>query len=89
VDNPTFLYNLRKIKIPISLSVYIIYGKSKFLSVIKRIGRRWSDVGLLKWCMVVVLKIFYPSNWDIFWKQYLKINKPISILEQYVTFQWL
>jgi hypothetical protein len=56
---------------------------------IKRIGRRWSDVGLLKWCMVVVLKIFYPSNWDIFWKQYLKINKPISILEQYVTFQWL
>jgi len=56
---------------------------------IKRIGRRWSDIGLLKWCMVMVRKMFYPSDWDLFWKQYLKINKPVSILEQYVTFQWV
>ncbi|MCJ7698287.1 MAG: hypothetical protein MUO73_08180 [Thermoplasmata archaeon] len=35
---------------------------------IKRIGRRWSDVGLLKWCMVVVRKMFYPSDWALFWQ---------------------
>ena len=56
---------------------------------IKRIGRRWGDVGLLKWCMVVVRKMFYPNDWDLFWKQYLKINNPLTIEEQYITFQWL
>jgi hypothetical protein len=56
---------------------------------IKRIGRRWSDEGLLKWCMVVVLKIFYPNDWGMFWNQYLKINHTVSVVEQYVTFQWL
>ena len=62
---------------------------SQFKNRIKRIGRRWSDEGLLKWCMVMVCKMFYPNNWDLFWKHYLKINKPVSIVEQYVTFQWL
>jgi hypothetical protein len=56
---------------------------------IKRVGRRWSDTGLLKWCMVTVRKIFYPDDWNMFWQQYLKINKPVSIVEQYVTYQWL
>src|SRR4030042_1688796 len=56
---------------------------------IKRIGRRWSDSGLLKWCMVMIQKIFYPSDWDSFWKQYLKINKPLSVVEQNVAYQWL
>jgi hypothetical protein len=56
---------------------------------IKRVGRRWSDTGLLKWCMVTVRKIFYPDDWNIFWQQYLKINKPVSIVDQYVTYQWL
>jgi hypothetical protein len=62
---------------------------SQMKNRIKRIGRRWSDEGLLKWCMVMVHKIFYPNDWDLFWKQYLKINKPISILDQQVSFQWL
>jgi len=56
---------------------------------IKRIGRRWSDSGLLKWCMVMIQKIFYPSDWDSFWKQYLKINKSLSVVEQTVSYQWL
>ena len=56
---------------------------------IKRIGRRWSDTGLLKWCMVMIQKIFYPENWDSFWKHYLKINKPLAIYEKNLSWRWL
>jgi hypothetical protein len=62
---------------------------SQIKNRIKRIGRRWSDDGLLKWCMVVIRKIFYPQDWSSFWKQYMKINRTITIIEQEVSFQWL
>ena len=55
---------------------------------IKRIGRRWSDQGLLKWLMVVIQKIFYPNNWADLWKQYLKINQPLHLVNICISYQW-
>lgn len=56
---------------------------------IKRIGRRWSDTGLLKWLMVVIKKIFTPEKWDDLWKQFLEINKPISLVSMSVSYRWI
>jgi hypothetical protein len=55
---------------------------------IKRIGRRWSDKGLLKWLMVVIEKIFYPENWDDLWKQYLQINQPLHLVNMSISYRW-
>lgn len=46
---------------------------------IKRIGRKWSDEGLVKWLLVVVKKLFAPDDWDLLWKQFLNLNQPISL----------
>ncbi len=56
---------------------------------IKRIGRRWSDTGLLSWCMATIQKVFYPYRWDMLWKQYLNINKSITLTHLSVSFQWV
>lgn len=48
---------------------------------IKRMGRRWSEKGLLNWLQVVFCKIFKPDLWNLQWqrkKRFLKI-KLISI----------
>jgi len=56
---------------------------------IKRIGRRWSDTGLLSWCMATIQKVFYPYQWSMLWKQYLNINKSITLTHLSVSFQWV
>jgi hypothetical protein len=56
---------------------------------IKRIGRRWSDAGLLLWCLATIQKVYYPNQWDQLWKQYLKINRSITLTHLSVSFQWV
>jgi hypothetical protein len=46
---------------------------------IKRIGRRWSDDGLVKWLLVVVKKLFLSDDWDFLWNQFLNLNQPITL----------
>ena len=62
---------------------------SQIKNRIKRIGRRWSDQGLLKWLMVVVKKIFTPLDWDYLWKQFLEINREINLLSMNVSYRWI
>jgi hypothetical protein len=48
---------------------------------IKRVGRRWSEKGLLNWLQVVFYKIFRPDLWNLQWqgkKRFPKI-KLISV----------
>ena len=56
---------------------------------IKRIGKRWSDKGLLKWLMVVIQKIFTPENWTQLWYQFLEINKPLELVRIKASYNWL
>lgn len=62
---------------------------SQIKNRIRRIGRRWSDQGLLRWLMVVIKKIFTPLDWDFLWKQFLEINKPISLISMNVSYRWI
>lgn len=55
---------------------------SQVCNRIKRVGRRWSEKGLLNWLKVVFYKIFKPELWNLQWlgnrKRFLKI-KLISV----------
>jgi hypothetical protein len=55
---------------------------------IKKIGRRWSGKGLLKWLMVVVKKIFTPFDWGYLWKQFLEINQPMFLHYIKISYRW-
>jgi hypothetical protein len=56
---------------------------------IKRIGRRWSDVGLLKWIMVAIKKLFTPCDWEGFWSQFLNLNRPMILTYIKAEYQWI
>lgn len=56
---------------------------------IKRIGRRWSDVGLLKWIMVAIKKLFTPCYWEDFWSQFLDLNRPMNLTFLKADYQWI
>jgi len=62
---------------------------SQIKNRIKRIGRRWSYQGLLKWLMVVIKKVFTPLDWEYLWKQFLEINKPISLISMNISYRWI
>ncbi|MFQ6003805.1 MAG: UPF0236 family transposase-like protein [Candidatus Zixiibacteriota bacterium] len=52
------------------------------------VGRRWGELGLMNWLLVVVNKIFFPSNWNQLWSQYLNINSNLQINLTKVRYQW-
>ena len=53
------------------------------------VGRRWSEAGLMNWLQVVVNKIFFPSNWNRLWSEYLNINPDLQIHVTKVKYQWV
>jgi len=62
---------------------------SQIKNRIKRIGRRWSDEGLVKWLLVVVKKLFTPDDWGLLWKQFLNLNQPITLSYLKVSYVWV
>lgn len=56
---------------------------------IKRVGRRWTDQGLLNWLKVTMHKIFYTHTWEDLWKQYLKLNPTFTLVSISTNYQWV
>jgi hypothetical protein len=53
---------------------------------IKKVGRRWSEHGLLNWLKITFYKIFKPEAWSSIWldnKQPLPLMKLVSIQTSY------
>ena len=55
---------------------------------IKRIGRRWSDKGLLNWLKVVFYKIFKPELWNLQWIDNKKHLVKIKLMKLDVAYHW-
>ena len=55
---------------------------------IKRIGRRWSDKGLLNWLKVVFYKIFKPELWSLQWIDNRKKLDTIKLVSLDVSYHW-
>lgn len=55
---------------------------------IKRIGRRWSDKGLLNWLKVVFYKIFKPELWSLQWIDNRKKLVTIKLVSLDASYHW-
>jgi len=62
---------------------------SRIVNRVKRIGRRWSDEGLINWLMIAFRKIYKPALWDELWKKYLKIHKQLRFSKLRVCYAWI
>ena len=61
---------------------------SQVCNRIKRIGRRWSEQGLLHWLKVAFYKIFKSDLWDLQWRGNRKRIPKIKLLSLQISFSW-
>src|ERR671924_423168 len=54
---------------------------------IKRVGRRWSETGLLNWLKVTFYKIFKPELWTTLWNGERDIPK-IKLISLQISWHW-
>jgi hypothetical protein len=55
---------------------------------IKRLGRRWSDKGLLNWLKITFYKIFTPELWNLQWTENKKRFPKIRLIAIETAFYW-
>jgi hypothetical protein len=61
---------------------------SQVCNRIKRIGRRWSDRGLLNWLTMCFYKIFKPELWGLQWENTPRKIVKIRLRSVDATYQW-
>lgn len=61
---------------------------SQVCNRIKRVGRRWSEQGLLTWLQVVFYKIFKPELWTLQWLADRKRLAKFKLLSVHVSYFW-
>jgi len=61
---------------------------SQVCNRVKRIGRRWSDRGLLNWLTVCFYKIFKPKLWRLQWQNAPRKQVKIRLRSVEATYQW-
>ena len=61
---------------------------SRVCNRVKRVGRRWSDRGLLNWLTVSFYKIFKPELWNLQWGKSPRQVAKISLLSVKATYLW-
>jgi hypothetical protein len=62
---------------------------SRIVNRVKRIGRWWSEQGLVNWLMIALRKIYKPKLWDKLWEQYLSIHQQLRLTKMKVTYAWI
>jgi hypothetical protein len=61
---------------------------SRICNRVKRIGRRWSDRGLLNWLTVCFYKIFKPELWRLQWENAPRKLAKIRLRSVEATYLW-
>jgi hypothetical protein len=61
---------------------------SQVCNRIKRVGRRWSEQGLLHWLKVAFYKIFKSDLWDLQWLGNRKRLPKIKLISLQISFSW-
>lgn len=85
----TFLYWWLKRGEVIPLNTNAIESAfSQVCNRIKKIGRRWSDKGLLNWLKITFYKIFKPDLWDRIWASRNKKLPCIRLISIQASCYW-
>lgn len=61
---------------------------SRVCNRIKRVGRRWSEQGLLHWLKVAFYKIFKSDLWNLQWLGNRKRLPKIKLISMQISFFW-
>ena len=61
---------------------------SQVCNRIKRVGRRWSEQGLLHWLKVTFYKIFKSDLWDLQWPGNRKRLPKIKLISLQISYSW-
>ena len=61
---------------------------SQVCNRIKKVGRRWSDKGLLNWLKITFYKIFKPELWNLQWTENKKRFPKIRLISVETSFYW-
>jgi transposase-like protein len=61
---------------------------SQVCNRIKRVGRRWSEQGLLSWLRVAFYKIFKSDLWDLQWLGNRKRLPKIKLISLQISYSW-
>ena len=64
-------------------------GFSRVVNRIKRVGRRWSEPGLLNWLTIAMRKIFHPALWTSLWRQYLRLHRNLHLTALISEYRWI
>ena len=62
---------------------------SRIVNRVKRIGRRWSEQGLINWLLIALRKIYQPRLWEKLWEQYLNAHQQLTLTEMKVAYAWI
>lgn len=63
-------------------------GFSRVVNRIKRVGRRWSEGGLINWLRIAFRKIFQPEQWTLLWRQYLRLHRRLHLVSLRLHYRW-
>ena len=61
---------------------------SRVCNRIKRVGRRWSERGLLHWLQTAFYKVFKSNLWDLQWLGNRKRLPKIKLISLQISFSW-
>jgi hypothetical protein len=64
-------------------------GFSRVVNRIKRVGRRWSEEGLINSMTVAFRKIFHPAMWTSMWRQYLRLHRSLRLSSLRIQYLWI
>jgi len=64
-------------------------GFSRVVNRIKRVGRRWSESGLINWLRIAFRKIFQPDQWTSLWRQYLRLHRRLHLVSLRLHYRWI
>lgn len=54
-----------------------------------RVGKRWSEEGLLNWLKVFLKKVFFPETWNKLWEKYLGLDSSLSFELLKIKHKWV
>lgn len=64
-------------------------GFSRVVNRIKRVGRRWSERGLINWLRIAFRKIFQPDQWTSLWRRYLRLHRRLHLVSLRLHYRWI
>jgi hypothetical protein len=61
---------------------------SQVCNRIKRVGRRWSEKGLLNWLKISFYKIFKPDQWNLLWFDHNQKIPLMHLVSIHASYSW-